>query len=207
MLDINNPGEMIYVFCNAFHSVKNLGPNLAESRNVSSGEWVSHASRSYIPCECNPFRFPFGDLLEEFPEADIYLPHKYDPLRAEKTDLLKIAYESKDQQFLDGLKTDLKNSLDLLHFGQIVLKIHNVNNSTLTEEKKGHDDQNEFEKNDDESEKEEFEKEESEKDESEKDEVESQEHDYTNCKKCAKHLSEQLFHGHLANSQICKIFI
>jgi hypothetical protein len=98
---------MIYVFSNAFHTVSNNGPNLAESRNFSSLNWLEEML-GYRPCKCsfpNMFRLPLEDLVE-FMDPDAYRrfsPNRYDPLRADKILLMEIAVKSQDQEFLEGV--------------------------------------------------------------------------------------------------------
>ena len=200
-------GELIYVFGNAFHTVSNKGPNLAESRNFASLNWLDEML-GYRPCVCafpNTFRLPLEDLqLIDPEEYKRFYPNKYDPLRADKMLLMEIAIKSNNQEFLDGVESELVNDIEKLpHYATVMMKMNQelVKNKDA---KEGHALQ-EFEKNDEEKEAEEESEESGGEITIDEKEVSEEEHDYKSCKKCGKELSAQTFHGHLAKFKSCKI--
>ena len=190
---------MIYVFGNAFHSVKNLGPNLAESRNFSYPGWVEDA-KALKPCGCQALTFPYKDLpYFEDPTLSLYSPHRFDPLRFQKIALVDIAKKSNDPDFLTGVQRDLNKSWLLPHYGSAFLKLYGP--EKLQDHKD--DDDEAVAKNQDQHE-----------DDGEVVEHEAQvdaegpepEHTYSSCLRCMQVLSEQMFHGHLADNNECRLF-
>ena len=114
------------MFGNAFHTVSNKGPNLAESRNFASLNWLDEML-GYRPCVCafpNTFRLPLEDLhkLIDPEEYKRFYPNKYDPLRADKMLLMEIAIKSENQEFLDGVESELVNDIEKLpHYATVMI--------------------------------------------------------------------------------------